>query len=92
MAPWRSRSVCAGAWPTPPGSSAWRSSSAHYLTAELDGGPIIEQDGQRVDHSHPVQDLRRIGRHIERMVLARVVEWHVENRTLVHGRRTIVFA
>jgi formyltetrahydrofolate deformylase len=66
--------------------------TAHYVTAELDGGPIIEQDVQRVDHSHSVEDLRRIGRHIERMVLARAVEWHVEDRTLVHGRRTIVFA
>jgi formyltetrahydrofolate deformylase len=66
--------------------------TAHYVTAELDGGPIIEQDVQRVDHGHSADDLRRIGRHIERMVLARAVEWHVEDRTLVHEGRTIVFA
>jgi formyltetrahydrofolate deformylase len=65
--------------------------TAHYVTAELDGGPIIEQDVQRVSHRHSVEDLKRIGRHIERTVLARAVSWHVEDRVLVHGNKTVVF-
>ena len=65
--------------------------TAHYVTADLDAGPIIEQDVRRVDHRHGVADLRRIGRQIERAVLARAVEWHVEDRILVHGNRTVVF-
>ncbi len=66
--------------------------TAHYVTEDLDAGPIIEQDVQRVDHRQPVADLRRIGRQIERTVLARAVRWHVEDRILVHGNRTVVFA
>lgn len=66
--------------------------TAHYVTAELDAGPIIEQDVQRVDHRHTVDDLKRIGRQIERNVLARAVTWHVEDRVLVYGNRTVVFA
>jgi formyltetrahydrofolate deformylase len=66
--------------------------TAHYVTADLDAGPIIEQDVQRVDHRHDVEDLRRIGRQIERTVLARAVAWHVEDRILVHGNTTVVFA
>jgi formyltetrahydrofolate deformylase len=66
--------------------------TAHYVTAELDAGPIIEQDVQRVDHRHNVRDLRRIGRQIERTVLARAVSWHVEDRILVYGDKTVVFA
>ena len=66
--------------------------TAHYVTEELDAGPIIEQDVQRVDHRQRVADLRRIGRQIERTVLARAVRWHVEDRVLVHGNRTVVFA
>jgi formyltetrahydrofolate deformylase len=66
--------------------------TAHYVTAELDAGPIIEQDVARVDHRHTVADLRRIGRLIERVVLARAVAWHVEDRVLVHGDKTVVFA
>ena len=66
--------------------------TAHYVTAELDAGPIIEQDVQRVDHRHGVTQLRRIGRHIERVVLARAVTWHAEDRILVHGNRTVVFS
>ncbi len=66
--------------------------TAHYVTADLDAGPIIEQDVQRVDHRHSVEDLRRIGRHIERVVLARAVSWHVEDRILVHQNKTVVFA
>lgn len=55
-------------------------------------GPIIEQDVQRVDHRHAIEDLHRIGRHIERVVLAKAVAWHVEDRVLVHGNKTVVFA
>ncbi|HEV2125032.1 MAG TPA: formyltetrahydrofolate deformylase, partial [Chloroflexota bacterium] len=63
--------------------------TAHYVTEELDAGPIIDQDVQRVDHRHSVADMRRIGRHIERVVLARAVSWHVEDRVIVHGNKTI---
>jgi formyltetrahydrofolate deformylase len=66
--------------------------TAHYVTEELDAGPIIEQDVDRVDHGHDVRDLRRIGRHVERVVLARAVTWHVEDRILVDGGKTVVFA
>ncbi|MGH2560662.1 MAG: formyltetrahydrofolate deformylase [Thermomicrobiales bacterium] len=66
--------------------------TAHYVTEELDAGPIIEQDVHRVDHRHTVRDLQRIGRHVERTVLARAVVWHVEDRILVHGERTVVFS
>jgi formyltetrahydrofolate deformylase len=65
--------------------------TAHYVTDELDGGPIIEQDVQRVSHRDNVDDLKRIGRHIERIVLARAVAWHAEDRILVHGNKTVVF-
>jgi formyltetrahydrofolate deformylase len=65
--------------------------TAHYVTEELDGGPIIEQDVQRVSHRDDVESLKRIGRHIERIVLARAVSWHVEDRILVHGNKTVVF-
>ncbi|MDQ3656183.1 MAG: formyltetrahydrofolate deformylase, partial [Chloroflexota bacterium] len=66
--------------------------TAHYVTQELDAGPIIEQDVHRVDHRDTVDDLRRIGRQTERAVLARAVAWHVEDRILVHGNKTIVFS
>lgn len=66
--------------------------TAHYVTADLDAGPIIEQDVQRVDHRHSVEELKRMGRYIERMVLARAVTWHVEDKVLVHGNKTVVFA
>ena len=65
--------------------------TAHYVTEELDGGPIIEQDVQRVSHRESVSDLKRIGRHIERIVLARAVKWHIEDRILVHKNKTVVF-
>lgn len=65
--------------------------TAHYVTEELDGGPIIEQDVQRVTHRDNVADLKRIGRHIERIVLARAVSWHVEDRILVYNNKTVVF-
>lgn len=66
--------------------------TAHYVTEELDAGPIIEQDVQRVDHRHTVEDLKRLGRQIERTVLARAVSWHAQDRVLVHGNKTVVFA
>ena len=66
--------------------------TAHYVTGELDAGPIIEQDVHRVDHRHDVADLRRISRQIERTVLARAVTWHLEDRVIIDGNRTVVFA
>ncbi len=65
--------------------------TAHYVTAELDEGPIIEQEVARVDHAHSVEELARVGRDVESAALARAVRWHVEHRVLIHGRRTIVF-
>ena len=65
--------------------------TAHYVTADLDAGPIIEQDVQRVDHRHTIEDMKRIGRQIERTVLARAVLWHVQDRVLVDGNKTVVF-
>jgi len=66
--------------------------TAHYVTAELDAGPIIEQDIVRVDHRASVAHLRSLGRHVERAVLARAVGWHLEDRVIVHQNKTIVFA
>jgi formyltetrahydrofolate deformylase len=66
--------------------------TAHYVTAELDAGPIIEQDIVRVDHRCSPDDLRRLGRHVERAVLARAVGWHLEDRVIVHQNSTIVFS
>ncbi|QKT06196.1 formyltetrahydrofolate deformylase [Gordonia sp. X0973] len=65
--------------------------TCHYVTAELDAGPIIEQDVIRVDHSDSVADMVRQGRDIETLVLARGVRWHLEDRVLVHGGKTVVF-
>jgi len=65
--------------------------TAHYVTAELDGGPIIDQDVTRVDHSQSARDLERVGRDIERVVLARAVNLHLDDRVIVDGGRTIVF-
>jgi formyltetrahydrofolate deformylase len=65
--------------------------TAHYVTAELDGGPIIEQDVARVDHRQSVSELERIGRDIERLVLSRAVSLHLEDRVIADGGRTIVF-
>lgn len=64
--------------------------TAHYVTAELDGGPIIEQDVARVDHRQTVAELERIGRDIERIVLARAISLHLEDRVIADGGRTIV--
>jgi len=66
--------------------------TAHYVTSDLDQGPIIDQDTGRVSHRHEVPDLRRLGRDLERQVLARAVRWHVEDRVIVDGNKTIVFA
>ena len=66
--------------------------TAHYVTPELDAGPIIEQDVCRVDHRYSVDQLRRAGRYVERAVLARAVSWHVDDRVIVHDDKTIVFA
>lgn len=65
--------------------------TAHYVTADLDEGPIIEQDVARVDHSMDVNDLTAIGRDTESQVLARAVKWHSEHRVLLNGHRTVVF-
>ncbi|MGK2319492.1 formyltetrahydrofolate deformylase [Gordonia rhizosphera] len=65
--------------------------TCHYVTAELDAGPIIEQDVVRVDHSDTVSDMVRQGRDIETVVLSRGLRWHLEDRVLVHGRKTVVF-
>ena len=65
--------------------------TAHYVTEELDAGPIIDQDVTRVSHRDEVDDLMRIGRDIERLVLARAVKAHLDDRVLLDGDRTIVF-
>ncbi|PZA08845.1 MULTISPECIES: formyltetrahydrofolate deformylase [unclassified Meiothermus] len=66
--------------------------TAHYVTDELDQGPIIEQDVVRVSHRHSVEDLVALGRDLERQVLARAVRWHLEERIIVHGNKTVVFS
>ena len=66
--------------------------TAHYVTTDLDEGPIIEQGVQRVDHSHSPDELVQLGRDVECTVLARAVGWHVEHRVLIEGGKTIVFA
>ena len=65
--------------------------TAHYVTAALDEGPIIEQDVERVDHTRRVEDLVALGQDVERRALARAVRWHAEHRVLLNGHRTIVF-
>jgi len=65
--------------------------TAHYATADLDDGPIIQQDVVRVTHRHQVPDLVRKGRDLEKTVLAQAVRWHLENRVLAYGRKTVVF-
>ena len=66
--------------------------TCHYVTADLDAGPIIEQDVIRVDHADGVRDMVRQGRDIEKLVLARGLRWHLEDRILVHGGKTVVFS
>ncbi len=65
--------------------------TAHYVTSELDQGPIIDQDTARVSHRYTVPEMRSLGRDLERQVLARAVLWHVEERIIVDGNKTIVF-
>lgn len=65
--------------------------TAHYVTGDLDEGPIIEQDVERVDHTRGVEDLVALGQDVERRALARAVRWHAEHRVLLDGHRTIVF-
>jgi len=65
--------------------------TAHYVTADLDEGPIIEQDVTRVDHSKTVEDLTAMGRDTESQVLARAVKWHSEHRVLLNGHKTVIF-
>ncbi len=65
--------------------------TAHYVTAELDQGPIIEQDVVRVSHRFSIADLRELGRDIECRVLSRALKWHLEDRIIVYGNKTIVF-
>ncbi|GAA3387957.1 MULTISPECIES: formyltetrahydrofolate deformylase [Cryptosporangium] len=65
--------------------------TAHYVTADLDEGPIIEQDVVRVDHRHATADLVQLGADVERAVLSRAVRWHLEDRVARHGNTTIVF-
>ena len=65
--------------------------TAHYVTADLDEGPIIEQDIARVDHSMSPETLTAVGRDVECLVLSRAVRWHVEHRILLNGHKTIVF-
>jgi formyltetrahydrofolate deformylase len=65
--------------------------TAHYATAVLDDGPIIQQDVARVTHRHSVDDMIRKGRDLEKLVLAQALRWHLENRVLVYGNKTVVF-
>lgn len=65
--------------------------TAHYVTSDLDAGPIIAQDVTQITHRDKVEDLKRTSRDIERNVLARAVRWHVEDRIIVHNNRTIIF-
>ena len=65
--------------------------TAHYATADLDQGPIIEQDVARVSHRDSVDDLIRKGRDLEKVVLARAVDLHLRNRVIVYGNKTVVF-
>ena len=65
--------------------------TAHYVTAELDAGPILNQDVAHISHRDGIDDMVRIGREVERRVLAQAVRWHLEDRVSVHGIRTVVF-
>mgnify|MGYP002623894827 CR=1 FL=1 len=65
--------------------------TAHYVTADLDEGPIIEQDVERVDHTLSADDFAAVGRDIECIVLARAVRWHIEHRVLMNGHKSVVF-
>lgn len=66
--------------------------TCHYVTEVLDAGPIIEQDVIRVNHAHSIDDMKRLGRDVEKTVLARGLRYHLEDRVLIHGNKTVVFA
>ncbi|MBF0842727.1 formyltetrahydrofolate deformylase [Staphylococcus lentus] len=66
--------------------------TSHYVTEDLDAGPIIEQDVVRVNHRYTAQDMKNTGRHVESEVLARAVRWHCEHKVIVNGNKTIVFS
>lgn len=66
--------------------------TSHYVTKDLDAGPIIEQDVVRVNHRYTAQDMRNTGRHVESAVLARAVQWHCEHKVIVNGNKTVVFS
>jgi formyltetrahydrofolate deformylase len=66
--------------------------TAHYVTGDLDEGPIIHQDAEAITHADSADDLVRLGRDVERRVLARAVRYHLQNRVLLNGRKTVVFA
>jgi len=65
--------------------------TAHFVTSELDQGPIIEQGVMRVSHRHNIRELKELGMEIERTVLARAVKWYLEDRIIVHENKTVVF-
>ena len=65
--------------------------TCHYVTEELDAGPIIEQDVARISHRNSIEDLVRLGKDVERRVLARGLRFHLEDRVLVHDNKTVVF-
>ena len=65
--------------------------TCHYVTADLDAGPIIEQDVIRIDHGHNVADMVRLGRDAEKLVLARGLRWHLEDRVLIQGNKSVIF-
>ena len=65
--------------------------SSHYVTEILDDGPIIEQDVVRISHRDAIDDLLQKGRDLEKVVLSRAVRWHIENRVLLYGKKTVVF-
>nr|MBC8434741.1 formyltetrahydrofolate deformylase [Verrucomicrobiota bacterium] len=65
--------------------------TCHYVTEDLDAGPIIEQDVVRVSHSDSIEDMMRLGKDVENTVLARGLRYHLEDRVLVHGNKTILF-
>jgi len=65
--------------------------TCHYVTEVLDGGPIIEQDVIRISHAHSIDDMKRLGRDVEKTVLSRGLRFHLEDRVLIHGNKTVVF-
>ncbi|QKI88190.1 formyltetrahydrofolate deformylase [Thiomicrorhabdus xiamenensis] len=65
--------------------------TCHYVTEVLDAGPIIEQDVIRISHAHSIDDMKRLGRDVEKTVLARGLRYHLEDRVLIHGNKTVVF-